>query len=163
MRSLIEYMYEGLLAGQEGTIKDGDNLDNTFTKIKAFITNPKSYRKLSQGKYFLELANDISLLDPNDKLYTKKEDVQKLLSVINLPGSTEMTIKICKQIVHMSIYSGNKMDWNVCIKLHNTDYKKYIEFSYNYPAEKVTFQKLIKDHIVPACKDLESFKNYFVK
>ena len=149
----IYTIYEGLLAGQEETLKGGDELLN------------KAKKELSTIKTYVDYSNhslwQSSKWGWRGKRYSEGFDVKSLATVLGYWNKIDaMRITITKY--------NETNHWEIKITFYNSDFRTASSDSKNWVGALVmcpfstvkTFPALLKTYIAPIFESVESIKKF---
>lgn len=155
MKDIKEYIYEGLLRGQQSTL---DSVNQLFAKAKSELSTIKTYTDHSNHSLWQS-----SKWSWRGKRYNEGFDVKALAAVLGYWDRID-TMRIT--ITKTGDQTGDQ--WVIDITFYNSNYKaasndsdKWEMAIIKYPISSVkTFPALLKRYVAPIFDSIESLKKF---
>lgn len=155
MKTIKKYIYEGLLAGIDDTLANGDQL---LAMAKSELSTIKTYTDHSNHSLWQSSKYD---WQGRSRRYNEGFDVKSLAAVLGYWDKIDtMRITITKD--------GDTDQWDIDITFYNSDYRaasndsdKWEIAIIRYSVLSVkTFPVLLKKHVAPIFDSIESLKKF---
>ena len=144
MKHIKDIVNESLLDDEDEIMDKA--YKSSYEYFKDFITDPKSYRKLTQGSFYLDLASVIP-----------KENVTAIFNKIGIKNVDGFSIMI-KKVDEYVGWDTYEKRWEIKIFIYQGN--NGFSSKTSYRADRVSFPKLLSGKFRDLLDDQKSFKNF---